>query len=170
MWTERNSILPSEREGRPIHKDLKREKTFAVREQQKLKQCVYCETADHKSSECQQVINTEERRRILSSEKLCSNCTGTQHRASECESRSTCLICKRKHHTSICDKVKQSNSHSQGQIFTATNEKKVVHPVVIIEIEGIKCRALLDTGSSSSYVSSTVANIMKKNPVRKSKP
>ena len=165
LWTERNPMLPSEKEGRHVQKEFKREKTFAAREQ-KSKQCVYCEIAGHKSSECQQVINTEERRRILSDRKLCFNCTGAQHRASECKSKSSCLICKRKHHTSICDRVKQSNSHSQGQILTATNEKKVVHPVVIINIEGIKCRALLDTGSSSSYVSSTVVNMIKKKPLR----
>ena len=34
--------------------------------------------------------------------------------------------------------------------MTAANYNTVIHPVVVIKIEGIKCRALLDTGSSSN--------------------
>ena len=33
----------------------------------------------------------------------------------------------------------------------ATGEGSVVYPVVVMEVEGIRCRALLDTGAGSSY-------------------
>ena len=46
------------------------------------------------------------------------------------------------------------------------NQSSVIYPVVVIEVEGIKCRALLDTGSGNSYVSSTLMNLAKKKPVR----
>eukprot|EP00794_Sanderia_malayensis_P020984 gene20984-biopygen15490 len=160
IWTDRNPYQQYDREGKPFQKEFKREKTFTTRGQLKPRQCAYCDKQDHKSSDCQQVSTIEERRKILSDKRLCFSCTGTQHRASECRSRSTCLVCKRKHHTSICDKAKQD------QILTTTNERKVIHPVVVIEIEGIRCRALLDTGASTSYVSSTVTKLIKKQPVR----
>ena len=51
-------------------------------------------------------------------------------------------------------------------MLTATNQRKVIHPVVIVCVEGIKCRALLDTGSSSTYVSSTLIDMAKKQPLR----
>ena len=46
------------------------------------------------------------------------------------------------------------------------NEKDVVHPVVVVEIEGLRCKALLDTGSGSSFASSTLITTLGKKPVR----
>ena len=52
----------------------------------------------------------------------------------------------------------------------ATGKGAVVYPVVIIEVEGVKCRALLDTGAGSSYASATLIDILnRKNPDRTEK-
>ena len=40
----------------------------------------------------------------------------------------------------------------------------MVYPVVIIEIEEVKCRALLDTGAGSSYASATLIDILNRKP------
>ena len=45
------------------------------------------------------------------------------------------------------------------------NQSSVIYPVVVVEVEGIKCRALLDTGSGNSYVS-LLMNLTKKKPAR----
>ena len=42
------------------------------------------------------------------------------------------------------------------------NGNDVAYPVVVVEIEGVKCRALLDTGSGSSFASSTLLNTIGK--------
>jgi hypothetical protein len=42
----------------------------------------------------------------------------------------------------------------------------MIYPVLVVEVEGVKCRALLDTGSGNSYVSSTLMNLTKKKPIR----
>ena len=47
-----------------------------------------------------------------------------------------------------------------------TNGNDVVYPVVVVEIEGVKCRALLDTGSGSSFASSTLLNTIGRKTVR----
>ena len=65
---------------------------------------VYCDKEGHKSTECKTVAKVSERRLILSQKRLCFNCTGSKHRASECRSTKTCLTCKEKHHTSVCEK------------------------------------------------------------------
>ena len=89
---------------------------------------------------------------------MCFNCTGTKHRAADCKSRSRCQKCGKRHHTSIC---------TQGdQLLTAAaagNEERVVYPIVKVDVEGILCRALLDTGAGSSYAS---AVLLDKNPKR----
>jgi len=47
------------------------------------------------------------------------------------------------------------------------NEKsKVVYPVVVVYVDGIKCRALLDTGAGSSYASAYLLDMLDKKPKR----
>ena len=42
--------------------------------------------------------------------------------------------------------------------------EKVIHPVVVIEVNGVKCRALIDTGASSSYASAQLVDTLKIKP------
>ena len=47
----------------------------------------------------------------------------------------------------------------------------MTHPVVVSEVEGVKCRALIDTGAKSSYISSKLISRLNKKTIRKeSKP
>ena len=48
-----------------------------------------------------------------------------------------------------------------------TTETNVTHPVAIIKVNGVKCRALLDTGSVRSYISESFIDLLRINPVRK---
>ena len=51
--------------------------------------------------------------------------------------------------------------------MSSTDQGDVTHTVVVILVDGVKCRALLDTGAGSSYVSAALINVLKKNPIRK---
>ena len=84
-----------------------------------------------------------------------------KHRANECKSANSCRTCKRKHHISICEKTQD--------VILDTNERNtsITYPVVIISVDGMKCRALLDTGAGSSYISSTIVSKLNKQPVRR---
>lgn len=42
--------------------------------------------------------------------------------------------------------------------------KEVVYPIVLVEIDGIKTHALLDTGAGSSYASAKLINLLNKRP------
>ena len=121
--------------------------------------CVYCNSETHKSIDCDKVTTMDDRRKHLAKNRLCFNCTRGQHRAAECKSNSTCRKCQRKHHTSICD---QRDNH----LMTAScdENRSVCYPVVVVEVNGIRCRALLDTGAGSSYASSALINEMKIKP------
>ena len=87
------------------------------------------------------------------------NCTGPKHRASDCHSNKTSANCKGKHHTSICEKT--------SNVLLTTNDNHVTYPLVIIDIEGIKCRTLIDTGAGASYASSTLIDRINKKPITK---
>ena len=43
----------------------------------------------------------------------------------------------------------------------------MTYPVAVIEVESVKCRALIDTGAGSSYVSSKLISRLDKKPIRK---
>ena len=125
------------------------------------KPCVYCDAEDHKPAECKKVGDMKQRRKILSDKRLCFNCTGIKHQAKECKSTRTCRQCGEKHHTSICVKKPE-----RDQLLVTTGECAVVYSVVVVLVDGIKCRALLDTGSASSYASATLIENLNKKPVR----
>ena len=59
-------------------------------------------------------------------------------------------VCRKRHHTSLC--VESSEPSLTANVVGSS----VVHPVVIVEVGGQKFRALLDSGASHSYVSSTL--------------
>ena len=44
--------------------------------------------------------------------------------------------------------------------MTATSVEKtaVIYPAVVVKVQGVKCRALLDTGAGSSYASAALLN------------
>lgn len=127
------------------------------------RECVYCEEKDHKSFECKKVASPAERKQKLQAKKLCFNCTGTKHQAAQCRSRATCFHCKRKHHSSICEDVGQSSAPPpQHKAWTTTHEgERVCHPIVLVKVNGIVCRALLDTGATASYASGFLLDLLK---------
>ena len=55
--------------------------------------------------------------------------------------------------------------------MSSADADKVVYPVVVIKVGGIECRALLDTGSSSSYASTQSLDKLGQQPtdIRESK-
>ena len=151
-----------ERETPPDKRQHSRNRSFYAQDHgQPHKVCVFCESSNHNSVNCDQFTSVADRKKKISEKRLCFNCTGSKHRAAECKSRSVCQVCKRKHHTSICDKV------SEDMMKTARNKVSAVcHPVVVIEVNGIKCRALLDTGAGSSYASAALLDKLRLKPER----
>ena len=125
--------------------------------------CVYCDSNGHRTLNCDVITAIDERRKILSEKRLCFNCTGSKHKARDCQSHKRCQHCKRKHHSSICN---DRTPGSSSEPMLVTNESTVVYPTVVVTVNGIKCRALLDTCAGSCYASSELVKIAKLNLVR----
>ena len=126
-------------------------------------ECVYFEKPDHRSSDCKTAKTVKEHRSKLSNKKLCFNCKGAKHSTTDCCSAKTCLKCKNKLHTSMCDKLADSKSEP----MLVTTKINVTYTVAIMKVNCGKCRALLDTGSGSSYISESFIDLLKINPIRK---
>ena len=76
------------------------------------------------------------------------------HKFSECE-----LVSGNREHRLILSKKKLC--------FNCTGPKHCASDCRSNDIEGIKCRALIDTGAGASYASSTLIDQMNKKPIRK---
>ena len=53
--------------------------------------------------------------------------------------------------------------------MTATSAEKtaVIHSVVVVKVQGVKCRALLDTGAGSSYASAALLSLLRVRPFQR---
>ena len=58
----------------------------------------------------------------------------------------------------ICDKKERRES---GMTANLIGDSSVIHPIVVITLGGYKFKALLDSGSNHSYVSSTAIELIK---------
>ncbi|KAL5494489.1 hypothetical protein EMCRGX_G015831 [Ephydatia muelleri] len=63
--------------------------------------CCYC-SQGHVSSQCGNVTDAEERKRVLMRSGRCFVCLKRNHRAQECRSSLKCLTCGKRHHVTIC--------------------------------------------------------------------
>eukprot|EP00795_Rhopilema_esculentum_P010285 gene10285-18982_t len=71
-----------------------------------------------------------------------------------------CQICDGRYQKSICDRKAE-------QSLLAKGERGLMYPIVVDNVNGVKCRALLDTGVESSYISATLVNLLGIKPVLK---
>ena len=161
-WCDRNPLPSSSADqssnDRIPSRPHKRDRVFHSRQEDwKPRPCVYCESSGHKSVDCDKIVGVAQRRRY--EKRLCFNCTGTKHRAADCRLKTSCQKCGGRHHTSICDKGAQ-------QMLLATGDGAVIYPVVVVNVNGITCRALLDTGAGSSYASAALVKRLGKQPAR----
>ena len=114
------------------------------------------------ASECAKITSQTERREFLGTKRLCFSCTGP-HKSSECKSTATCQHRSKQHHTSICSLPKEVKTEGVLTVHQPEN-KEAVYPIILVEIDGIKTHALLDTGAGSSYASNKLINLLKKRP------
>lgn len=153
-WCNRNPLHSSDQSNKS------RDRFFNSRQEDYLQRpCVYCTSTSHKSVYCDKIASVGDSKKHLSERRLCFNSTGTRHRAADCRITRSCQKCNGRHHTSICDKEPQ-------QLLLTTFEDEVIYPVVVVNVNEITCRALLDTGAGSSYASATLVKHLGKEPAR----
>ena len=158
QWVKRNPISVNERD------EPNRKKLFHTRDGDfKPRGCVYCGDVGHKANQCMKITDVKARKGILAKNGLCFNCATKKHRASECSSKMSCGHCSRRHHTSICEQ-KNYKSQDNAKLMTDGVSGDGIFPIVVVKINGFKCRALIDSGAGSSYVSAKLIETVKIKP------
>lgn len=145
-WTVRNPPKHEEKFSHvkpPPWKPLK-ERSYQVNQQElKRRPSVYCGSPDHQSVNCDKVTTLSEQRKQLALKQLCFNCTGTSHKVAKCRIVTKCKFCHHRHHSSICD---QKTPQQVEHMLVATGRCSVNYPVVVVDVGGIQCRALIGYG------------------------
>ena len=105
---------------------------------------------------------------ITEDSKAESNDTGEEitdfgHRRDKCESRG-CYFCKSKHHSSLCEKLKDvMRTVLTG--FTPCMEESLP-PMLPVKIQGKMFWAILDSGSGRDFISKEAVMALKLKPER----
>ena len=141
--------------------------------------CVMCKVEKHPLFACPEfkVAPRDKMLSILRSNRLCHNCLKPGHFAKQCPSPNRCKKCQRSHHTLIHDDPKASPTtfvmpQTQSTTLTASTEvtshastgSSVPSSLLMtcqVKIDApdgtsIKARALLDPGSTTSFVSERI--------------
>ena len=83
---------------------------------------------DHFADRRNIVTNVNTRKEMLQCQSRCYICTKRGHHSRDCKSKGTCFRCKGRHHTSICERDKNSlrqhtnNDESKGSKKTDDNK------------------------------------------------
>jgi hypothetical protein len=133
--------------------------------------CAFCKKTNHSLHQCTSFLrlSTDEKLKQVISLKLCENCLRSNHSTANCKSNNTCRDCKSRHHTllhgtktQINDSVPSTSTvshcnaqHSENLLLTAVVLVKDCHE------KYHQCRALLDAGSQSNFITRHLTNKLK---------
>jgi hypothetical protein len=133
--------------------------------------CAFCKKTNHSLHQCTSFLrlSTDEKLKQVISLKLCENCLRGNHSTANCKSNNTCRDCKSRHHTLLHGTKTQSNDsvpststvshcnaqHSENLLLTAVVLVKDCHE------KYHQCRALLDAGSQSNFITRHSTNKLK---------
>ena len=160
QWTKRNPL--DDTTGGQSSTRV-RDTMFHASRAPKPRGCVYCDSSEHKANECSKITSVSERKQILAKRRLCFNCACGNHKASECASKIACKKCNKRHHTSICDSDEKPKNRDVA--MTTGEKSEGIFPIVVLEVNGMRCRALIDSGAGSSYVSARLIDLLNMKPV-----
>ena len=165
QWVERNPVSNKDDKHDSKsgywggHSTGYRDRAYYAKQTETKRVCVYCESAEHKSKDCTKVVSVTDRQKFLQERHLCFNCTGAKHLAADCKSKSTCALVT-EDITPLCNKL------SNPLLTTPFTTGTVIYPVVIVEVQGVKCRALVDTGAGSLYASAGLLGYINAKPTK----
>ena len=120
--------------GQRGHYD-KEDEMFMQQQQKQIPKRVYCTDTAHRSKDFKKVLDKSTKRRILTLQRLCYNCTIERCRASQEGMSGNCARYGLKHHTFICERTCSSLLPNPTKGFYAIrNIRTSLHATVFCDI------------------------------------
>ena len=137
-------------------------------------QCPYCGNDTHKLLKCEQfhVLSVSDRNAFVKENRICMLCLNVGHFVRDCLSRYRCFNCQRRHSRSLCDHGNGGNTvgdnnhdnlqtiHQNEQVALSVSTSGVFMPLVRVLVNGVLCVALLDSGSSRTFLTQDMADML----------
>ncbi|XP_064464869.1 uncharacterized protein LOC135376198 [Ornithodoros turicata] len=178
---EKSGMVSTNRDGPPrggtLGKSLRKEKNVpAAAVLQSLakatSKCIFCDSEDHSSGDCNTPIELERKKKVLATDGRCFRCTVKGHRAKDCRRKVTCLTCKGKHVTSMCDPKWSGSSSTKAKevdtvaMHAASSDRDRVSATVLLQTfrswviadnQSAYIRGIFDGGSQKTFVREDVS-------------
>lgn len=119
--------------------------------------CIFCE-ADHDSAKCKKPVS--EKLETLRLAKRCFRCFKRNHSSRFCRSNVTCENCKGRHLAAMChnsNREDASADRKQEAALHTGNNGTVYLKTLMVKVGGKIVRALIDDGSTRSYLKKSLA-------------
>ena len=123
--------------------------------------CVYCTSTEHRAVNCTKVTDVSQRKSNLASKRLCFNNVRAHTEQHYARAKHLVTLAKENITHQSVKNCKCYCRHATRHDHNHVGESAVIHPVVVVRVEGYKFRALLDSGASHSYCSSTFVKLVK---------
>ena len=121
------------------------------------KQCFFCK-GNHIPSQCPRPSG--EKIRILNTLKRCVRCFSSAHMINECIHSFNCRTCNGRHNTSVCH-TRDNNNNPITSMMTSEPTKL---EQIKISLNDIEFEGLFDTGSTHSFISYDICDVLNMNP------
>jgi hypothetical protein len=137
--------------------------------------CPLCEN-QHKLNACPSFLSLsiEDRIKQARTHKLCLNCLRENHVAKNCFSKSCCRECNKRHHSLLHLEMRASNDTETANVQVGPSNASYVCKFSSSEVllstayvnvrdaggKWQQCRALLDVGSQSNFISENLSNLV----------
>lgn len=151
-------------------------------------QCIYC-SQTHALHKCRSFaqVPVHVRREFVKSKNLCYNCLKSDHKVNDCKS-GACRICNKWHHTLVHVDAPQQSGHSYNSLRNGSSEQQgqtegrlgtisycsfkreptrhILLSTALVKVRDSTgkwqtCRALLDPGSQSCFITESSAQRLK---------
>lgn len=126
------------------------------------KKCLFCNSDTHRIYDCPQFKSTsiDDKFAFVSKLQLCKNCLRQGHQQRACRLPGTCKICRKRHNTNLHKSLEPDtvNTESEPVSMSAVSSSETLLCTALVEItnpitnKSLKTKALLDSGSQSSFV------------------
>ncbi|CAG7703505.1 unnamed protein product, partial [Allacma fusca] len=153
----------------PSHKSPKTEIKFSSAPQtsKRASRCSFC-SEEHKNFQCKRLIEkpAPERLDYVKEHKVCTNCLSPGHSTKECISKATCKKCSKTHHTLLHKDVqKPTDKNVNALTASASNNTHTILATAVVQLSNKysqpwDCRALIDSGSTHTFITSSLVNTL----------
>ncbi|XP_065090366.1 uncharacterized protein LOC135711422 [Ochlerotatus camptorhynchus] len=116
-------------------------------------------------------MSVRQRRELVSQKRLCWNCFRSGHQSRNCTSKYDCRNCHQKHHTLLHeDTIQSMNPNPQVSLSVQSYQSTVLLEtgnLLVVDQNGKEhsARALLDSGSMSSFITKKLANTLRRTKI-----